>query len=840
MNRIALLSPLDGWLLPLAEVPDAVFAQGLAGDGVAIDPVAGTLHAPCAGDVLPLGSAAHAVSLRVAEGCDLLLHVGIDTVALGGAGFEALVRPGQHVAAGEALLRFDVQALAEAAPSAVTPLVLSGIGRFEPGPLHRAVKVGEALGELWLPDPVADAADVAAGPVRHGRFRVPFEHGLHARPAAQMVAALRGLAADVFLLANGRRADLRSTVALMALGLRCGDDVEVQARGAQAGEALRRLAALLSPPAETPRKTEAPASRTILLGEALTAVAAVPGKALGVAVPLLDDDTPLDAASRSADAERAALHEALATVLAHLRHHIEHADDERADGEQAGILAAHVELLQDPHLREQAQARIDAGASAASGWRAATRAASAELTALADPHLRARAADLRDLERQVLRVLAGEAIDAGPRLPERAIVLADELLPSDFLRLDASRLAGIAMARGGSTSHVAILAAARGIPTLVAAGPAVLDIAPGTPLILDGEAGTLHVDPPETQCRALDRALSEQAERERGERAAAHLPATTTDGIGVRVMANVGALREAEGARALGADGCGLLRSEFLYLDRRDAPDEALQAREYAAFASAFGELPLTVRTLDAGGDKPIPYLPLPREDNPALGLRGLRTGLRHPELLVAQLRALLRVGRPQQIRILLPMVNEPGELAKARAMLDACAYDLGLDRAPALGVMIETPASALLAAELLREADFLSIGSNDLAQYALAMDRGHPELAAHLDGLHPAVLRLIATTAQAAHAAQKKISLCGGLGADPLALPILLGLGVHELSVVPGAIPRIKAQVRRLAMRDCAGLAHCAIRLNSAAEVRALARRWQPAAAPAMQEVPG
>ena len=831
MNRIALLSPLDGWLLPLAQVPDAVFAQGLAGDGVAIDPVCGTLHAPCAGEVLPLGTAAHAVSLRVAGGCDLLLHVGIDTVALGGAGFEALVQPGQRVAAGEALLRFDLQALVEAVPSAITPLVLSGAGRFERGPLHRAVKVGEVLGELWLPDTANDDAD-ASGPVQRGRFRVPFEHGLHARPAAQMVAALRGLAAEVFLLAHGRRADLRSTVALMALGLRCGDDVEVQARGAQAGEALQRLAGLLSPPVEAPQTSEVPVSRPITPGDTLPAVAAVPGKALGVAVPLREEDTPPDAASRGIQTERAALHEALAAVLAHLRHHTG-----QADGEQAGILAAHIELVQDPHLHAQAQARIDAGAPATTGWRAAIRAACAELTALADPHLRARAADLRDLERQVLRVLAGEAIDTGPCLPERAIVLADELLPSDFLRLDTSRLAGIAMARGGSTSHVAILAAARGIPTLVAAGPAVLDIAPGTPLILDAETGALHVDPPQAQRTALEQALREQAERERGERAAAHLPATTTDGIGVRVMANVGALGEAAGARTLGADGCGLLRSEFLYLDRRQAPDESLQTREYAAFAVAFGECPLTVRTLDAGGDKPIPYLPLPREDNPALGLRGLRTGLRHPDLLIAQLRALLRVGQPQQIRILLPMVNEPGELAKVRAMLDACAYDLGLEHAPALGVMIETPASALLAAELLLEADFLSIGSNDLAQYTLAMDRGHPELAAHLDGLHPAVLRLIAMAAQAAHAARKKISLCGGLGADPQALPILLGLGVHDISVVPGAIPRVKAQVRRLDMAACVALAQRALALGSAARVRELVRRWQPAAASAMQE---
>lgn len=826
MSRITLLSPLDGWLLPLGEVPDAVFAQGLAGEGVAIDPTGGVLHAPCAGEVLPLGSAAHAVSLRVLPGCDLLLHVGIDTVALNGAGFVPLVRAGQRVAPGDALLRFDLQRLVEAAPSAITPFVLAGGGCFERGPLHRVVKVGEPLGELVLVESGVQSA-AAAGPLQRGRFRLPFEHGLHARPTAQLVAALRGLDATAALLVHGRRADARSTVALMALGLRCGDEVDIETGGAQAVEALQRLGALLAPLVESPRASIAPLRRAPAPASPITAVTAVHGKALGVAAPLLDEDRPADMASRGIECEQPALQAALTSVLAYLQRQVD-----AARGEQAEILSAHIELLQDPQLQAHAQERLAAGLSAPAAWRAATRSACAELMALADPHLRARAADLRDIERQVLRVLAGEPIDAGPALPERAIVLADELLPSDFLRLDLTRLVGIVMARGGSTSHVAILAAAQGIPTLVAAGRELLQIDPGTPLILDGDTGTLHIDPPKAQREALGRALLEQAERERADRAAARAPATTRDGHSVRVLANVGSLDEAERAPNRGADGCGLLRSEFLYLDRREAPDEALQAREYAAFASAFGELPLTIRTLDAGGDKPIAYLPLPREDNPALGLRGLRTGLRHPELLNTQLRALLRVGRPQQIRILLPMVNEPSELAQVRAMLDACAGDLGLDRVPELGVMIETPASALLAAELLREADFLSIGSNDLAQYVLAMDRGHPELAARLDGLHPAVLRLIGMAADAARAAQKKLSLCGGLGADPQALPILLGLGVGELSVVTGAIPRLKAQVRRLHLDECADLARRALALGSASEVRELVRHWQAALA--------
>ena len=272
-----------------------------------------------------------------------------------------------------------------------------------------------------------------------------------------------------------------------------------------------------------------------------------------------------------------------------------------------------------------------------------------------------------------------------------------------------------------------------------------------------------------------------------------------------------------------GAEGSGLLRTEFLFLERVAPPDEAEQLEKYQQIASALDGRPLTIRTLDIGGDKPIPYLPLPHEDNPALGLRGVRTSLWRPDLLRIQLRAILRVRPAGKCRILLPMITDPGEIRAVRLMLDELRNE-GEYREPiALGAMIETPASAVMADRIAREADFLSVGTNDLTQYTLAMDRGHPELAARLDALHPAVLRLIAKTVEAAKVHGRTVAVCGGLASDPVAVPVLIGLGVHELSMVPAVIPQLKALIATLNLEDCTALGRQALERETAEAVRAL-----------------
>ena len=869
MSTVILVAPLAGWSTPLDEAPDAVFAGRMLGDGLAIDPTGSTLYAPCDGELIAVPASRHAITLRTPEGAEILLHVGIDTVALGGEGFELHVQQGQRVRAGDRLLSFDIDLLARRAKSLLTPvIVLEGSGytiarRTE----NREVAIGDLLMELV---PARAAATTGAtspaqvpgrarGPVFSRRVLVALEHGIHARPAALLAGAVKGFAAEVTLLARGREASARSTVALMTLGVHKGDEVEIRASGADAEAALAAAeASLRRERGETPASrglNAAPGGRTtavergpaaariappgkITLAEKVTPPApntslprednilrgaiASRGLALGYTLQLSRPEISVSENGAGISHEMAELDRARSLVTARLK-------AAAGSGAEATreIIGAHLELLDDPELVAGARVAMGNGKSASYAWRQVIRATVDALRGLNDARMAERVDDLLDLESQVLAALSGDS--AGPaarELPEHTVLMAKELLPSQLVALDASRLAGICMAAGGPTSHVAILAAAMGIPVLVAMGPTVLALSDRTMVVLDAERGFLRINPDREQLAAAEAELSRRLERRAAEQAAAQREGRTSDGTRIEVLANIGSVAEAEAAVRNGAEGCGLLRTEFLFLERQSPPDEAEQVAEYQRIATALAGKPLTLRTLDIGGDKPIPYLPLPHEDNPALGLRGVRTSLWRPDLLRVQLRAALAIRPETQARVLLPMITDPAEIRTVRGILDEERRGMGRTTPIELGVMIETPAAALMADHIAADADFLSIGTNDLTQYTLAMDRGHPELASRLDALHPAVLRLIARTAGAAISHGRRVAVCGGLASDPTAAPILIGLGVHELSVVPSFIPQLKALISGISLDTCRELARQALELETAEAVRALALR--------------
>jgi phosphocarrier protein FPr/phosphocarrier protein len=526
-------------------------------------------------------------------------------------------------------------------------------------------------------------------------------------------------------------------------------------------------------------------------------------------------------------ADMAAESIALAAAMGRVRAKIDAAAKSSGEGSRRGVLNAHLAFLDDPQLLAEAQALMRAGKSAGFAWRAAVGGYAEVLRASGDRRMAERAEDLHDLERQVLYALTGEA-ETSSTLPFNAIVLADELLPSQLMGLDPARLAGLCIARGGATSHVAILAAAMGAPALVALGSGIESVSDGARVILDADAGVLRVEPDASTLRAAEDALAKRAEGRAAAAAAAHMPAHTIDGLHIQVFANVGSLADAQAAAAQGAEGCGLLRTEFLFQDRDTPPDEDEQAAQYQAIASALKGAPLIVRTLDVGGDKAAPYLPIPSEDNPALGVRGVRVSLWRPELLKTQLRAILRVQPLGQCRIMVPMITDIAELRAVRIMLEEAKAELGIGDKVELGVMVETPAAAVTADLLAAEADFLSIGTNDLTQYVLAMDRGNPSLAARIDALHPAVLRLVAQTCEGAAKHGRWVGVCGGLASDPLATPILIGLGVSELSTTAAVVTQIKARVRAFTLEGCRALARDVLSQSSAGEVRALASAFQ------------
>ena len=549
----------------------------------------------------------------------------------------------------------------------------------------------------------------------------------------------------------------------------------------------------------------------------LAGIRAAPGLVLGVAVHLKETEIAFAETGRGAALELEALHDALTTVKSRLNAAMS------KGGTQAAILGAHLAFLDDPELMRGAEAEIAQDKSAAAAWRDTIDAQIAVLNGLLDPRLRERIADLTDLKRQVLIALGGVAAQPLGILPRDAILLADDILPSQMVGLDPGRVAGIALAGGGPTSHAAILAASLNIPALVACGEALHGIAEGTILLLDADRGTLAVAPSEpAQDKARNQIAAANSARNTAREQAQRL-CHTRDGVRIEIDANLGSYEEAAAAVAAGAEGCGLLRTEFLFLDRQSPPSEDEQAEVYRAIAAALGGRPLTVRTLDIGGDKPAAYLPFPAEENPALGLRGVRVSLWRPELLRTQLRAILRGVPSAQCRIMVPMIASLDELRAVRRVLDEARRELGVSEPVALGVMVETPAAAVTADILAAEADFLSIGTNDLTQYGLAMDRGHAGLAAQFDALHPAVLRLIAATTGGAARLKRPVGVCGGLASDPLAAPVLIGLGVTSLSSTASQIAALKAVLANITLEDCRALAAAALAASSASDVRAL-----------------
>ncbi|HET6526523.1 phosphoenolpyruvate--protein phosphotransferase [Sphingopyxis sp.] len=824
---LIITSPLRGWATTLDDVPDPVFAQRMMGDGVAIQPLGDTVVAPFDGEVVTLHDAGHAVSLRSAEGAEVLIHIGLDTVMLKGEGFTPLVVAGDMVSRGDPLIRFDLDAVALAATSLITPVIVTNAEAFAISRRTTDAAIGACEALMTLVPVQAEARRRSDdGTLVEQAVTLSLPHGIHARPAARIGEAARGFEADVHLVKGDKRGDARSTVALLALGTAFGDEVVVQARGDDAEAALAAIVALLATDmGEGAPAVVAPlpaAAASPLRAGQIGGVIASPGLAMGPAARLRQTEITVAREGSGAAEESAALLAA--------RNEVRTSIAVRADGASgsvASVMQAHLALIDDPELLAGAERRIAEGGSAGFAWRGAIHDQIDAIRATGNAHLIERIDDLIDIERQMLAALTGTAL-GGADVPAGAIVVAGDLLPSQLVTLAAAKPAGICLARGGPTSHVAILCAGMGLPALVAMGDALDSIEDGAPLLLDAELGHATVAPSPADTETFAARLAKRDARREAAQAAAKDACHSADGTRIEIFANIGSVDEAQAAAAQGAEGSGLVRSEFLFLGRETAPSEDEQHAAYHGIANALAERPVIVRLLDIGGDKPATYIPIDTEENPALGQRGIRVALARPDLLETQLRAILRVEPAGQCKIMIPMVASVDELRQVCAVVERLRGEMGVTAPVEVGVMVETPAAAMTADLLAAEADFLSIGTNDLTQYVLAMDRGNPAVAAGVDAMHPAVLRMIGETCRLAAVHGRWVGVCGGLASDPAALPILIGLGVTELSAVPGFVAEAKQIVRGLTLVEARAHAELALQCKSAAEVRALARAFE------------
>jgi PTS system, glucose subfamily, IIA component len=836
-NELTLLAPLSGVIYPLERVPDPVFAQKLMGDGLSIDPIDGTLRAPCAGEVITLHPASHALTLRTNDGVEVLMHIGIDTVSLKGVGFTPRVKKGDKVETGAPLIEFDLDKLATTAKSLLTEVIISNgdAGRI----IRRAsgqIKAGNNLFGVSLSDGAAKTQTATEGAlVTSPAILVANKTGLHVRPAAVLASVAKSFKSEIKVKKGESSANARSVTSLMALEVLGGDKLILVAKGPDAKEAVEKLSNLITaglgdeghpaapaPATTTIAKISQPAPRPVsddpnlLLG-----VAASPGLAVGNVYQVRRAEIVVEEEGRGLQFEQ----ERLADAIRRARGELEalraslHA---KADPAKAAIFAAHAELIDDPDFVEIANSAIAKGKSAAFAWKKATELHAERLAALRTELLAQRANDVRDVGRRVLLHLTGIK-PTPPTYPERSVLIAEDLTPSDAATMEAGSVVGFATVRGGATSHVAILARSLGIPAVAGIEPRALEVPNGTSVILDGAKGSLRLSPAAAEVERIAEHQARLKTQREQDMAHALEPAMTKDGHRVLVFGNIGGLKDAQQIDSLGGEGIGLLRSEFLFMDRSSAPTEDEQAQSYSAIVKSVGsDRPVVIRTLDVGGDKPLPYLPIAREDNPFLGERGIRVGLDRPEVLRTQLRAILRASTSGKVAVMFPMIATLQELRDGKAMLAQEAKSLGIQAIPC-GIMVEVPSVPMLMHGFAYEADFFSIGTNDLTQYTLAMDRGHPKLAPKVDALNPAVLRLIERTIHGAHAQRRAVGICGGVAGDPQAVPILIGLGIDELSVSLPAIPTVKAQIRRLSLTSCRELAQRALNCWTVEEVRAL-----------------
>ena len=518
--------------------------------------------------------------------------------------------------------------------------------------------------------------------------------------------------------------------------------------------------------------------------------AAAPGLAAGQLAHLAHAAVKQKAIG-SPEEERRALQQAIVRASADLA-----AIAVSQERDAADILAFQLALLEDDDLSAPAFVEIAGGEPAGEGWRRALDAQIADYSAAEDEYFKARSADLVDVRDRVLRLLSGEN-EAASALPEAAIVVAEDLAPSRFLQIDWTRSGGIALTGGSASSHVAVLARARGVPMVVSLGE--IPAADGVWALLDGEHGEIEIAPSEARIAEWRKVAAAEAEGRAEEARSAALPATTRSGVRIEALINIQNVDDLT-ADAAHADGVGLVRTEFLFEPGRPLPDEATQYASYRRILEWADVRPVTFRTLDAGGDKPIPGVTFDGELNPFLGVRGLRLSLRLPALFRTQLRALARAAAHGNLKIMLPMVTTPAELDEARAHLSAVMAELEFEgvqgRRPPLGIMVEVPAAALAIDRF--DADFYSIGSNDLVQYVTACDRGSGELAALADPLNPGVIELIRRTVAHGERTDAPVSLCGDMAGDPRLAPALLDCGLKALSVAPLALARLKAAIAR------------------------------------------
>ncbi len=836
--KIELFSPLQGLVIPIEEVGDPAFSQKLLGDGFAINPITNILRAPCDGEVKHIHDSGHAITIETANKLQVLMHVGINTVKLKGDGFAPVVKIGQKVSVGEPLIDFDLDFIAMKGLDLTTmTIVMSDVADIRLTLKDKVSVIDESslVGAVAILDSFTENSDDSdLDNFDSIQYTVDLPVGMHARPAARIAKLVKESGSVVHFIKGSEQALASSIVDILGLNIQNGDIIQIRT-GSTSEVILANIKDLLDQITIEERETQSVESHSVSNSKnpvrkdkdgAFYGVSASSGISIGTVSILSKESISFDEDSKDKVLEKKRLLEALDRAKDDLQK-IEFDLSSDGDTSKSAIFNAHKEILEDSEILEECFVGINSWKTAEFVWSSIIDQKAKKLEALNNELIAARANDIRDVGRRVLLLLSGKTSEK-PTLQENTIILAYDLTPSDILQFDQSKVVGFATVCGGSTSHVAILARSMGIPAIAGISDVALQIPNGTQVILDAEDGSLISAPSEEKI-VIAKKMQAKFEAKLKEALESSMETTfTKDQHRIKVVSNISGLNDSKKTTEIGGEGVGLLRTEFLFLERKEAPSEDEQLKIYQGIVDNLCENELVLRTLDIGGDKQLAYLPIKEEENPFLGIRGIRFCLRNEGIFREQLRAVLRVKSKSPINIMFPMIGHLSELLKAKSILEEERIKLNAPK-PHVGIMIEVPSAALMASTFAPHVDFFSVGTNDLTQYTLATDRGHSELAGQVDGLHPAVLKLIEVTCSAAKKYGKWVGVCGGIASDSKAIPVLIGLGVEELSVSIPSIPIVKSIVRKVEKSRCELLKDKFLDASNAREVREIVNREWP-----------
>ncbi|WP_424245000.1 phosphoenolpyruvate-protein phosphotransferase [Elusimicrobium posterum] len=836
---LKVLAPADGVVVPVTEVPDPAFSEKMMGDGIAVKPSKGEIYAPVSGKVTSLHKSLHAVSFE-ARGVEILIHVGVETVALNGEGFKAFVKQGDIVKKGDKILEFDLEKVSKSVPSDLVIMIVTNpmdavltfakTGNVKAGVDELFSVPAEGAEEEYEPFPADVTASVSKAQwLKSEEIEITNEHGFHARPAGTLAAHAAKFNSIIELEKGAQRVNVKSMVSVMGLGIEYKDKVVLYANGADAQEALTFLTQEIKnglnegksapPPLRMADRREAPVVKIDFSKQAIVgAQSASAGIVMGKVFMFKETALNIPEGYTSEAKEKEILSSAISTAKANIQKEIEGVQDKENHVE---ILNAHIGITEDPFLVQTAQELIKQGKNAAAAWSGAVAKSIEILAAAGTTLIKERIADYKDVERRVIKLITGQK-DEPLNIPENSIVFAEEFLPY-HLNLFNKNVAGVVSALGSPTAHVSIMLRNIGLPALVGAGKGVLEAPQGMEVILDAFEGTVTFNP-EVQLKTYTKEHIEALTKSRAQnKEKAFEPAVTTDGVVIKIEGNVGSVSEGSEAAASGADGLGLVRTEFLFGRSHNIPTEEEQYNAYKQIMQAMKGKPVTIRTFDVGGDKPLAYMHIPREENPIVGLRGVRNYEKNMELFRNQVRALLRLEDQQNLRIMIPMISFVSEFEWCKQVFETEKAALGVNANYNLGMMIEVPSAAIGADKFAKRAAFFSIGTNDLTQYTLAIDRGHTELSKCASNINPSVLALIQNACKAAENEGKIAGVCGAMASELHAIPLLIGLGVRELAVTSAITADVKALIRNLSVEKCRAAAQKALSMDTSDEVRQL-----------------